>query len=619
MTANCNDSKVASLESTRRRESVSHIRNFCIIAHIDHGKSTLADRMLQITHTIDNRHFRDQFLDNMDLERERGITIKSHPVTMQYTARDGNKYKLNLIDTPGHVDFTYEVSRSIAACEGAILVVDAAQGVEAQTVANTYLAMEHNLKIIPVINKIDLPNASPQEITKQIEEILAINIDDVLYVSAKTGEGVEAVLDAIVEKIPPPQLKDVEGRTRALIFDSVYDSFRGVVMHIRMVEGQLQSNDRILLMKTGSTTELQEVGIFSPGPKPVPKLDVGQVGYLIGTIKKPSEVLIGDTITTANNASTEPLPGFKEIRPMVFSGLYPINTADYEKFRQSIDKLSLNDSSFTYHQESSVAMGFGFRCGFLGLLHMEVIQERLRREFDMDIISTHPSVVYKVCLKNGEVVDVDNPIYLPDQTRIDHIEEPVICAFIICPNEYIGEIMRLIMDRRGDVKKTESLDTKRVMMTCSIPLNEILTDFHDNLKSISRGYASMDYDYAGCRFSDIVKMDILINDEVVDAFSSMVHRSKAVSRGRQICKALKESIPQHLFAIPIQAALNRKIIARETIRALRKDVTAKLYGGDVTRKRKLLDKQKTGKKRMKQFGTVNVPQEAFISVLKYAR
>jgi len=596
---------------------LSLIRNFCIIAHVDHGKSTLADRLLQLTHSIEDRVMRDQVLDAMDLERERGITIKSHPVTMKYAAKDGNIYELNLIDTPGHVDFAYEVSRSMAACEGAVLVVDACQGVEAQTVANTHLAMDRGMVIIPVINKIDMPSANVDETSKQIEDILAISMEDSLHVSAKSGLGVEDLLEAIIRLIPPPKHpEDLKSGTKALVFDSVYDAFRGVVTYVRVFEGQLKAGDKVMLMGNGRQTELKEVGVFHPKPKPVPELGTGQVGYLVGTLKDPSDILIGDTITTVISPATEPLPGFKEVRPMVFAGLYPVVSDDFEKFRQALDKLHLNDSSLTYHPESSSALGFGFRCGFLGLLHMEIVQERLHREFDMDIISTYPSVIYKVYQRDGTVLDVDNPVHLPDWTRIDHIEEPMIRAFIICQNELIGDLMKLIMDRRGQLMKTESIDTKRVMLTCSMPLNEILTDFHDTLKSISRGYASMDYEHAGYQPSDVVKLDILLNSEVVDAFSCMVHRDKAIYRGRQMCKALKETIPPHMFSLPVQAAINKTIIARETIRAFRKDVTAKLYGGDVTRKRKLLEKQKEGKKRMKQFGTVNVPQKAFVSVLK---
>ena len=595
--------------------SLSHIRNFCIIAHIDHGKSTIADRMLQLTHTVDDRGFRDQLLDDMDLERERGITIKSHPVTMSYRASDGELYQLNLIDTPGHVDFGYEVSRSMAACEGALLVVDAAQGVEAQTVANAHLASARNLTMIPVINKVDLPNADVEEVSKQIEDILALSMEDGFAVSAKTGEGIPPILDAIIDHLPPPQ-GDPDGVPRALVFDSVYDTFRGVVTYVRVVDGTLHRGDRVRMLGTGSTTELKEVGVFSPKPTPVDELQAGQVGYLVGTIKDPSKIQVGDTITTARSDNVESLPGFREMKPMVFTGLYPVDTADFEHFRQSLEKLQLNDASFSYHPESSAALGFGFRCGFLGLLHMEIVQERLRREFDLDIISTHPNVVYRVHLRSNQTIELDNPLNLPDPTHVESIEEPMIRAFIICPNEHIGDIMKLAMDRRGQVQKTDSIDTKRVMLTCMLPLNEILTDFHDILKSVSRGYASMDYEQADYKESDIVRLDVLLNGEVIDAFSSLVHKDRARTRGHQICKALKKSIPQHMFSIPVQAAVNKSIVARETIRAHRKDVTAKLYGGDVTRKRKLQDKQKAGKKRMKQFGTVNVPQNAFVSVLK---
>ncbi|MCK5850418.1 MAG: translation elongation factor 4, partial [Kiritimatiellae bacterium] len=535
---------------------LSLIRNFCIIAHIDHGKSTIADRMLQITNTVEDRNFRDQLLDDMDIERERGITIKSRSVLMHYSAKNGTEYTFNLIDTPGHVDFTYEVSRSMAACEGALLIVDAAQGVEAQTVANTYMAMERNLEIIPVINKIDLPNANVDEVCRQIEDILAISTENVLLVSAKTGEGIDAVLEAIIEDLPPPSApENKNSATRALVFDSVYDTFRGVVTHVRIIDGQLTKGDRVLFMDTGSTTEVKEVGVFAPKPTPVSSLDTGSVGYLVGTIKTPSDIHVGDTITIAREPAEEPLPGFKEMKAMVFTGIYPINTADYEKFRQGMDKLSLNDASFSYHPENSLALGFGFRCGFLGLLHMEIIQERLRREFNLDIITTHPAVIYKVHLRGGGTEEVDNPVHLPDPTKVEYIEEPLIKAFVICKNEHIGDIMKLVMDRRGDVTKTDSIDTKRVMLTCGMPLNEILIDFHDTLKSISHGYASMDYEYAGYRKSDIVKLDILLNSEPIDAFSTMVHRDKATSRGRQICKALKEAIPPHQFAVPVQAAL----------------------------------------------------------------
>ena len=594
----------------------SHIRNFCIIAHIDHGKSTLADRMLQLTQSVEERTFRDQLLDSMDLERERGITIKSHPVTMRYVAQDGQEYQFNLIDTPGHVDFSYEVSRSMAACEGAILLVDAAQGVQAQTVANTYLALEHNLEIIPVLNKVDLPSADVEGTAHQVEEALAIPMDNAVHVSAKTGVGVPELMERIVSQVPPPKSSPADAPVRALICDSVYDAYRGVISFVRVVEGALRAGDQAVFMGTGVETQLKEVGIFSPQMVPVAALEAGQVGYLIGTVKDPREIRVGDTVTLRRPAAAEPLPGFKAVQPMVFSGIYPISTDEYEKVRQSLEKLRLNDSAFTFHPESSVALGFGFRCGFLGLLHMEVVEERLRREFNVDVISTHPAVVYRVTKTDGTVEEIDNPIRMPDPPSIDFIEEPLIKATIITPSAYIGDIMRTVMDHRGTVDKTDSLDGTRVILTCTMPLNEILIDFHDTLKCVSRGYASMDYEPAGYQKSDIVRMDILLNGEPVDAFSCMVHRDKAVARGRQMCAALKDVIPPHMFKIPVQAALGATIIAREDIRPFRKDVTAKLYGGDVTRKMKLLNKQKEGKKRMKLCGQVNVPQEAFIAVLR---
>jgi GTP-binding protein LepA len=597
-------------------QGIENVRNFCIIAHVDHGKTTLSDRILELTKTIDMRLMREQTLDAMDLERERGITIKCHPVSMHYTARNGKEYRFNLIDTPGHVDFSYEVSRSMGACEGAILVVDAAQGVEAQTVANAYLAIENHLEIIPVINKVDLPSANVEEVKKQVEDIIGISMENPLLISGKTGLNVVEVLEAVVSRIPPPKTRGKEAPLRALVFDSVFDVFRGVITYVRVVDGCIKVGDAVRFIKSGVTTQVREVGVFSPDQKPVGILEPGQVGYLVGTIKDPSEIKIGDTVTYVKEGATDPLPGFKEIRPMVFSGIYPVSTDEYEKVRQGLEKLHLNDSAFSWHAESSVALGFGFRCGFLGLLHMEIVQERLRREFDLDIINTHPAVVYRVFLSNGEMLELDNPVHLPEITRIDHIEEPMIKATIICPNECIGDMLRLVMDRRGETQATESVDARRVILTCRLPLNEILIDFHDTLKSISRGYASMDYEPCGYQTGDIVRMDILLNAEVVDAFSCMVHRDKAVSRGRQICKALADTIPSHMFKIPVQAAIGRNVIAREDIRPFRKDVTAKLYGGDVTRKQKVLKKQKEGKKRMKEFGSVNVPQSAFIAVLR---
>jgi len=595
---------------------LENIRNFCIIAHIDHGKTTLSDRILEATQTIELRNMREQTLDAMDLERERGITIKSHPVSMVYTAKNGKTYLFNLIDTPGHVDFTYEVSRSMGACEGAILVVDAAQGVEAQTVANTYLAVDNSLEIVPVLNKVDLPGANIEEVTHQIEDVLGISMDAPLHISAKTGLGVPEVLEAVVERIPPPKTRGRDAPLRALVFDSVFDIYRGVITYVRVVDGRVRVGDSVQYISSGQTTQLREVGIFSPDQKPVDVLEAGQVGYIVGTIRDPADIKIGDTVTFVKEGSTELLPGFKEVHPMVFSGIYPVSSDDYEKVRTGLEKLHLNDSAFTFHAESSVALGFGFRCGFLGLLHMEVVQERLRREFDLDIINTHPSVIYKVLLRDGKSLEIDNPVRLPDVTFIEEIEEPIIRATIICPNDCIGDMMRIVVERRGEVKATESLDARRVILTCMLPLNEILIDFHDMLKSVSHGYASMDYEPCGYQTSDIVKMDILLNGELVDAFSTMVHRDKAVARGRQMCKALADTIPPHMFKIPVQAAIGRNIIAREDIRAFRKDVLAKLYGGDVTRKQKLLKKQKAGKARMKEFGQVNVPQSAFISVLK---
>lgn len=596
--------------------SLANTRNFCIIAHIDHGKTTLSDRILELTKAIDQRLIREQTLDAMDLERERGITIKSHPVSMNYTAKDGGVYRFNLIDTPGHVDFAYEVSRSMRACEGAILVVDATQGVEAQTVANTYLAVENNLEIVVALNKVDMPGADPEGVSKQIEDLVGIPKEEHIRISAKTGLNVDLVLEEVVKKIPPPKTV-ASSPLRALVFDSRFDIFRGVVIYLRVMEGTIKPSDSVMLMSNGISTQIREVGIFSPEQKPVEILCAGDVGYIVGTIKDPKDVKNGDTITTAKDGADEPLPGYTEVRPMVFSGIYPVGSEDFEKVRQGLEKLHLNDPAFTYHPESSVALGFGFRCGFLGLLHMEIVQERLRREFDLDIINTHPSVVYRVVLTgSGDVLEVDNPVKLPDVTRIDRIEEPIIKATIICPGDKIGDIMRLVTERRGEIAATESVDAKRVMITATLPLNEILIDFHDSLKSISRGYASMDYEPHGYRESDIVKLDVLLNGECVDAFSSMVHRDKAVSRGRQMCKSLADTIPPHMFKIPVQAAIGRTIIAREDIKPFRKDVLAKLYGGDVTRKQKVLKKQKEGKKRMKEFGQVNVPQSAFIAVLK---
>ncbi len=595
--------------------SIERTRNFCIIAHIDHGKTTLSDRLMESTNTISEREKEDQLLDSMDLERERGITIKSHPVAMKYRADDGLDYRLNLMDTPGHVDFTYEVSRSLAACEGALLIVDAAQGVEAQTVANVHLAAKQNLTIIPVINKIDLPNADLPAVRQQLEDILAIPGDEAIPASAKAGLGIHDILEAIVTRMPPPP-KNEDEILRALVFDSVFDGYRGVIGYVRVFSGRLSAGTPVKLMFTNKNYEIKEVGVFTPKMFAVPELRSGDVGYFIANIKTTAEIKIGDTLTDARKPAPEPLEGFQEVHPMVFSGIYPINTADFEHLKAAMGKLQLNDAAFGFQSESSVALGFGFRCGFLGLLHMEIIIERLRREYDMDIISTYPSVIYEVLKTNGETLEVDNPANLPDMSVIEEIREPVVKCFVMVPNENIGDLMQLIMDKRGTVDHTESIDTKRIMITAVIPLNEILVDFHDKIKSVTRGYGSMDYEPAGHRASNLVKLDILVNGEPVDAFSSIVHRDKAESRGRSVAAKLKDVIPKQLYQVAIQAAIGGKVVARESVSATRKDVTAKCYGGDITRKRKLLEKQKEGKKRMKSIGTVNIPQEAFIQVLK---
>ncbi len=601
--------------SLRLAMSVERTRNFCIIAHIDHGKTTLSDRLLEFTGTIAQRDAQDQLLDSMDLERERGITIKAHPVTMIYKAKDGVEYNLNLLDTPGHVDFAYEVSRSLAACEGALLIVDAAQGVEAQTVANVHLAMKQGLTIVPIINKIDLPNSDIPSVKKQLEEILAIPGEEAILASAKARIGIEDILEAVVQRIPAPRQWE-DDKLRALVFDSTFDVYRGVVTYVRVFSGSMKAGTMVKLMSANRTYEIKETGVFIPRMQSRESLETGSVGYVIANIKSTAEIKIGDTLTDARNSAAEPLPGFQEIHPMVFSGIYPINTADFEHLKLAMGKLQINDSAFQYQAESSVALGFGFRCGFLGLLHMEIIQERLRREYDMDIIATYPSVIYEVEKTNGELVLVDNPAHLPDPSVIAEIREPVVKAFIMVPNENISAIMQLIMDKRGEVDHTESLDTRRVMLSCILPLNEILVDFNDKIKSITRGYGSMDYEHGGYRASKQVKLDMLVNAEPVDAFSSIVHRDKAEARGRMLAAKLKEVIPQQLYQVSIQAAIGGKIVARENVSALRKNVTAKCYGGDITRKRKLLEKQKEGKKRMKSIGKVNIPQEAFIEVLK---
>ena len=592
----------------------AHIRNFSIIAHIDPGKTTLSDRLLNRTGTIADRDMSAQLLDSMDLERERGITIKAHLVTMLYKAKNGETYELNLIDTPGHVDFSYEVSRSLSACEGALLIIDAAQGVEAQTVANVHLAMKQNLEIIPVINKIDLPHANIPQTKQQLEDILAIPADTAILASAKAGIGIDDILEAIVARVPPPKPTG-ERSLQALAFDSYFDTYKGVVTHVRVFNGELRAGQRVKLLHSGKDVEIKEVGSFNPKPYVREKLEVGETGYFTANIKSALEVKMGDTITDARIPSAV-LPGFKEIHPMVFSGIYPINTADYEHLKANLGKLQLNDSAFAFQSESSVALGFGFRCGFLGLLHLEIVQERLRREYGMDIIATYPSVVYRVTMTDGTVKEIDNPAFLPEANYIEKIEEPVVKAFVISPNEYIGDRRALISEKRGMIDHTETLDTKRVMMTSVLPLNEILIDFHDRIKSITRGFGSMDYELGGYVESAMVKLEMLVNAEPVDAFSCIVHRDKAESRGRILAAKLKEVIPTQQYQVAIQAAIGGKIIARETVSALRKDVTAKCYGGDISRKRKLLEKQKEGKKRMKSFGTVNIPQEAFIEVLK---
>lgn len=596
---------------------IKNIRNFSIIAHIDHGKSTIADRLMQHTATVNEREFQDQMLDDMDLERERGITIKAHPVTMAYESKNGERYQINFIDTPGHVDFAYEVSRSLAACEGALLIVDAAQGVQAQTVANVNLALKQGLEIIPVLNKIDLPAADLDMCYEQIEEMLAIPREDCILASAKTGLGIEEILESIILRIPAPQLPEEDKNSlKSLIIDSFYDPYRGVINYIRVVSSSVSAKDKIVMMSTGKDYEVKEVGVFAPKMIKTDKLEPGAVGYLIANIKETSESKIGDTITGKLNPAKEPLEGFAEVLPMVFSGIYPIDTADYESLKYSMGKLQLNDPAFVYQAESSAALGFGFRCGFLGLLHMEIIQERLRREYDMDIIATYPSVVYHVYLKNGEMKAIDNPVFLPDPSEIERIEEPVIEAGIMIPSEYIGSTMALIMEKRGICLKTESVDEKHVMLTAELPMHEIVIDFNDKLKSITRGYGSMNYQPSGYKAAPLVKLEMLVNSEPVDAFASIVHREHAAPRGKKLAEKLKEVIPQQMFAIAVQAAVGGQIVARETIRALRKNVLAKCYGGDISRKRKLLEKQKEGKKRMKQIGKVNIPQDAFVKILK---
>lgn len=596
-------------------KTLSSIRNFSIIAHIDHGKSTLADRLLELTGAITPREFREQILDDMDLERERGITIKAHAVTTSYKAHDGHAYQLNLIDTPGHVDFTYEVSRSLAACEGALLLVDATQGVEAQTIANVYLAMANDLVILPVINKIDLPSADIDGVKHQIEEVLGLPVDDALLISAKQGIGVDDVLDAMVRQVPPPK-GSADASLKALIFDSWFDSYQGAIVLVRIFDGAVKPGMKIRLISTGRVFEVSEVGIFSPKRTKTKELKAGAVGYVVAGMKDVSDTKIGDTITDADRPTATPLPGYREVKPLVFCGLYTMDNADYEDLRDSLDKLRLNDSSFVYEPETSLALGFGFRCGFLGLLHMEIIRERLHREYGLSLISTAPTVIYRVRTLTGEVMDIENPSKLPEPEAIETMEEPFIKATIIAPERYAGNILALCQERRGVQESLQYLDTTRIILVYALPLNEMVLDFYDKLKSRTQGYASLDYELTDYRESDLVKLDLLLNGETIDALSFITHKEKAYHRGRQLAEKMKELIPKQMFEVAIQAAIGKRVIARETVSAIKKNVTAKCYGGDITRKRKLWEKQKEGKKRMKQLGRVEVPQEAFLALLK---
>lgn len=591
------------------------IRNFCIIAHIDHGKSTLADRFLEMTGTLQSRQMKEQVLDQMDLERERGITIKLTPVTMRYRAKDGQVYLLNLIDTPGHVDFSYEVSRSLAACEGAVLVVDATQGVEAQTIANTYLALDANLEIIPVINKIDLPVADPERAAQEIEDVIGLDTENILKVSAKDGTGVPELLETLVQEVPPPQGEEKES-LQALIFDSHFDPYRGAISYIRIFHGKIRSGMKIMMMYTGKVYEVSEVGVFSPEMRQVDELGPGEVGYLAAGIKEVADTRVGDTITDAVKPAAEPLPGYRRVLPVVFCGFYPVEANDYENLRDALGKLKLNDASFQYEPETSAALGFGFRCGFLGLLHMEIIQERLEREYGLELITTAPNVVYRVTNLSGEVITVDNPALWPDLSEVAIVEEPYVEANVITPSDYVGAIMDLFHDRRGEFQEMNYLSPQRVKISYQLPLSEIIYDFFDRLKSCTRGFASFDYELAGYRAADLVKLDCLVHGEVVDALSMIVHKDQAQFKGRSLVEKLRRLIPRQLFDVPIQAAIGNRVIARETVKALRKNVLEKCYGGDVTRKRKLLEKQKEGKRRMKQVGKVEIPQEAFLAVLR---
>ncbi len=594
---------------------MKNIRNFCVIAHIDHGKSTLSDRLLEYTKTIDERAMKDQALDSMDLERERGITIKSHAIQMKYKHTDGEEYTFNLIDTPGHVDFSYEVSRSIAACEGALLLVDASQGIQAQTISNLYLAIEHDLEIIPIINKIDMPSAMVDEVSDQIIDLVGVELEEIVLASGKTGKGVPEIMDAIVNRIPAPE-GDPKEPLQALIFDSVFNAYRGVIAYFRILNGSLKKRDKVRFVNTGKEYDADEIGILQLDMIPQPKLEAGNVGYIITGIKESKEIKVGDTITHSDRPCTEAIQGFEDVKPMVFAGIFPIDNDDYEDLRDSLEKLQLNDASLVFEPETSAALGFGFRCGFLGMLHLEIIQERLSREFDMEVITTIPNVNYRAYTKKGEEMDIRTPADVPESTLLDHVEEPYIVSQIITKPEYIGAIMTLCMEKRGNMTKQTYLTEQRVELTFELPLAEIVFDFYDRLKSISRGYASFDYAPLNFRRSDLVKLDIKLNGESVDALSALVHRDKAYAFGRKVCKKLKELLPRQQFLIAIQATIGAKVIARETISAMRKDVTAKCYGGDITRKRKLLEKQKKGKKKMRQIGTVQVPQKAFLDVLK---
>jgi GTP-binding protein LepA len=596
-------------------EKMENIRNFCIIAHIDHGKSTLADRILEMTGAVAQRDMEEQILDSMELERERGITIKLQAVHMNYKAQDGVEYMLNLIDTPGHVDFNYEVSRSLAACEGALLVVDAAQGIEAQTLANAYLAVENDLELIPVINKIDLPNADPDAVKEQLEEVLGIDASEAILVSAKTGVGVDEVLEAIVKQIPPP-VGNRDGDLQALIFDSHFDAYKGAIPYIRVINGEVRKGTRVTFMGTKKTFDVTEVGIFTPRLKFVDCLRAGDVGYIAASIKNVKDTQVGDTVTNADHPADDPLPGYRRAMPMVYCGIYPIENNDYDNLKDALDKLALNDSALIYEPETSAALGFGFRCGFLGLLHMEIFEERLEREYNLDLITTAPSVDYMVYHTNGEIHHISNPSDMPEIQKIDHLEEPYVKATIMSPKDYIGSIMELVQERRGIFKNMEYISVTRVMLTYDLPLSEVIFDFFDQLKSRTRGYASLDYEFVGYRESDLVKLDVLVNGDIVDALSAIVHKDSSYRRGRQLTEKLRKLIPRQLFEVSIQAAIGNKVIARESVKALRKNVIEKCYGGDISRKRKLLEKQKEGKKRMKQMGNVEIPQEAFMAVLK---